>query len=131
MHSKTPAHGEIAVFNRSHYEDVLVVRVHKLVGSDVIEARYQQINDFEKLLSFYGTRIIKVFLHVSKDEQRQRLQERVDIPRKRWKFNQGDLEERKRWDEYEEAFEVALERCSTAWAPWYVIPADRNWYRNA
>lgn len=131
VHKKAPAKGEIAIFNRSHYEDVLVVRVHNLVGDAVIEARYDQINAFEQLLAFYGTRIVKVYLQVSKDEQRERLQERVDIPGKRWKFNPGDLKEREHWDDYQHAFEVMLERCSTAWAPWFVIPADRNWYRNA
>lgn len=131
VHQKVPAKGEIAIFNRSHYEDVLVVRVHGLASEKVVEARYNQINSFEKRLHFYGTRIIKVFLHVSKDEQRQRLQERVDIPEKRWKFSYGDLEERKLWDEYRDAFEIALGRCSKPWAPWFVIPADRNWYRNA
>ena len=131
VHQKAPAKGEIAIFNRSHYEDVLVVRVHGFADKDVIEARYDQINEFERLLSFYGTRIVKIYLHVSKEEQRERLQERVDIPRKRWKFNPRDLEERKLWDDYRDAFEIALQRCSTSWAPWYVIPADRNWYRNA
>jgi len=131
VHKKAPAKGEIAIFNRSHYEDVLVVRVHGLADKKVIEDRYGQINEFERLLSDYGTRIIKVFLHVSKEEQRERLQERVDIPRKRWKFNQGDLDERKHWDDYQKAFEIALSCCSTGYAPWYVIPADRNWCRNA
>ncbi len=131
VHQKAPAKGEIAIFNRSHYEDVLVVRVHNLVGDAVIKARYDQINAFEKMLSFYGSRIVKVFLQVSKEEQRERLQERVDVPAKRWKFNPGDLKEREHWDAYQHAFEIALERCSTPWAPWYVIPADRNWYRNA
>ncbi|MDX1400747.1 MAG: polyphosphate kinase 2 family protein [Kiloniellales bacterium] len=131
VHQKAPAKGEIAIFNRSHYEDVLVVRVRRLQSEEVVAARYDQINDFERLLSFYGTRIIKVYLHVSKEEQRERLQERVDIPEKRWKFNPGDLEERKLWDDYQQAFETALTKCSTAFAPWYVIPADRNWYRNA
>lgn len=131
VHQKVPATGEIAIFNRSHYEDVLVVRVHRLVSDEVIEARYDQINSFERRLSFYGTRIVKVYLHISKEEQRERLQERVDIPAKRWKFNPGDLEERKLWDQYQRAFEIALERCSTAWAPWFVVPADKNWYRNA
>ncbi len=131
VHQKAPATGEIAIFNRSHYEDVLVARVHRLVADNVVEARYDQINSFEQRLNFYGTRIIKVFLHVSKEEQRERLQERVDIPAKRWKFNPGDLAERRHWDEYRHAFEVAFERCSTEWAPWFVIPADRNWYRNA
>lgn len=131
VHQKVPAKGEIAIFNRSHYEDVLVVRVHGLADDEIIEARYGQINDFEKLLSTYGTRIVKIYLQVSKEEQRERLQERVDIPEKRWKFNQRDLDERAHWDQYQDAFEIMLERCSTAWAPWYVIPADRNWYRNA
>ena len=131
VHAKTPGKGEIAIFNRSHYEDVLIVRVHGWAKPDVIEARYDQINEFERLLAFYGTRIVKVYLNVSKDEQRERLQERVDIPRKNWKFNPGDLEERKFWDDYQKAFETAMERCSEDWAPWYVIPADRNWCRNA
>jgi PPK2 family polyphosphate:nucleotide phosphotransferase len=131
VHQKTPAKGEIAIFNRSHYEDVLVARVHNLVDKKVIDARYEQINNFEQLLHFYGTRIVKIFLHLSKDEQRERIQERVDIPEKRWKFSLGDLEERKLWNEYQKSFEHALERCSTSWAPWFVIPADKNWYRNA
>ena len=131
VHQKVPAKGDIAIFNRSHYEDVLIVRVHGLADKKTIDARYAQINAFEERLDFYGTRIVKVFLHVSKEEQRERLQERVDIPRKRWKFNPGDLEERKHWDAYQRAFEAVLERCSTKRAPWYVIPADRNWYRNA
>lgn len=131
VHQKTPAKGEIAIFNRSHYEDVLVARVHNLVDQKIIEARYEQINNFEQMLSSYGTRIVKVFLHLSKEEQRERLQERIDIPQKRWKFSPGDLEERKLWDEYQKAFEHVLERCSTPWAPWFIIPADKNWYRNA
>lgn len=131
VHEKVPAKGEIAIFNRSHYEDVLVVRVHGLADKKAIENRYDHINAFERLLHDNGTRIVKVFLHVSKEEQRERLQERVDMPHKRWKFNPGDLAEREHWADYQEAFEIALERCSTDWAPWYVIPADRNWYRNA
>ncbi|WP_455372507.1 polyphosphate kinase 2 family protein [Limibacillus halophilus] len=131
VHRKAPAAGEVGIFNRSHYEDVLVVRVHGLAPSKVVEARYEQINAFEKHLSFYGTRVVKVYLHLSKEEQRERLQERIDMPHKNWKYNPGDLEERKRWDEYRKAYEIMLRRCSKAHAPWYIIPADRNWYRNA
>ena len=131
IHKKVPAKGEIGIFNRSHYEDVLIVRVRNFVPSDVVERRYRQINEFEQLLAENDVRIVKFFLHISKEEQRERLQERVDIPRKRWKFNPGDLEERKLWDSYMEAFELAIDRCSAPWAPWYVIPANRNWYRNA
>jgi PPK2 family polyphosphate:nucleotide phosphotransferase len=131
VHKKVPAAGEIGIFNRSHYEDVLVVRVEDLAPKKVVEARYGQINAFEQHLSFYGTRIVKVYLHLSKEEQRERLQERVDMPHKRWKFNPGDLEARKRWEDYRKAYEIMLRRCSSSQAPWYVIPADRNWYRNA
>ncbi len=129
IHKATPRHGNIGIFNRSHYEDVLVVRVHNLVPESQWEKRYDQINDFELMLSENGTRIIKCFLHISREEQRQRLQERVDDPNRRWKFNKGDLAERKLWEEYQEAYEVALTRCNTPWAPWHVIQADRNWYR--
>lgn len=131
IHKKVPAKGEIGIFNRSHYEDVLVARVRALAPPEVVEQRYRQINEFERLLAETHVRIVKFFLHISKDEQRERLQERVDIPRKRWKFNPGDLEERQFWDDYMAAFELAIERCSAPWAPWYVIPANRNWYRNA
>jgi PPK2 family polyphosphate:nucleotide phosphotransferase len=131
IHRQVPAKGEIVIFNRSHYEDVLVVRVHKLVPAKAIEQRYAQINRFEKLLADNGVKIVKLFLHISSEEQRERLQERVDIAEKRWKFNPGDLEERKHWDSYMKAFEIAINRCSTPWAPWYVVPANRNWYRNA
>jgi PPK2 family polyphosphate:nucleotide phosphotransferase len=130
-HKEVPAKGQIGVFNRSHYEDVLVVRVHEMEPLAVIERRYDQINAFEHTLCENGTRLVKIFLHISKDEQRERLQERVDIPRKRWKFNPGDLEERKFWDRYMEAYEIMLNRCATPLAPWYVVPANRNWYRNA
>nr|MBS1902031.1 polyphosphate kinase 2 family protein [Actinomycetota bacterium] len=130
VHQRTPAKGEIAIFNRSHYEDVLVVRVHDLVPRSVWSKRYRQINDFEQHLTENGTTIIKLFLSISKDEQRQRLQERYDDPTKRWKFAMGDLEERKRWDDYQAAFDDAISKTSTRWAPWYVIPADRNWFRN-
>ena len=130
IHKRVPAKGEIAIFNRSHYEDVLVVRVHDLVPRDVWRARYDQIRRFERHLVENGTTIVKFFLYISKDEQRQRFQERYDDPRKRWKFSLGDLEERKRWDDYISAFEDALAETSTDEAPWYVIPANRNWLRN-
>jgi len=131
VHRAVPRRGFIGIFNRSHYEDVLVVRVHGLAPAAAIERRYDQINAFEKHLSENGVTILKFFLHISKDEQKKRLQERIDDPKKRWKFNAGDLEERAWWPQYMQAYELALARCSTRWAPWYVIPADRNWYRNA
>lgn len=131
VHKAAPPKGTIGVFNRSHYEDVLVVRVRGLAPPEVIEERYAQINAFEKHLADTGTTIVKLFLHISKEEQRERLQERVDVPSKRWKFNPGDLAERGRWPEYMEAYDIAITRCSTEWAPWFVVPANRNWYRNA
>ena len=131
VHKAVPPRGYLGIFNRSHYEDVLIVRVHGLAPPAAIEQRYEQINAFEKQLSENGITILKFYLHISKDEQKQRLQERIDDPKKRWKFSPGDLEERAWWDHYMEAYEIALRRCSTPWAPWYVIPADRNWYRNA
>jgi PPK2 family polyphosphate:nucleotide phosphotransferase len=130
VHQRAPGKGEIAIFNRSHYEDVLVVRVHELVPEAVWSRRYEQINAWEQTLAEEGTTIVKFFLNISADEQRDRLQARVDDPTKQWKFRLGDLDERKRWDDYQAAFEAALERCSTAWAPWYVIPSNRNWFRN-
>jgi len=130
VHRRVPGKGEIGIFNRSHYEDVLVVRVKQLVPRAVWSKRYRQIRDFERLLADTGTSIVKFFLHISRDEQRQRFQERYDDPRKRWKFSLGDLEERARWDDYMRAYEDALSKTSTADAPWYVIPADRNWFRN-
>jgi PPK2 family polyphosphate:nucleotide phosphotransferase len=130
IHAKTPATGEVVVFNRSHYEDVLVVRVHNLVPEDVWRPRYELINGFEANLAAAGTRIVKLYLHISKEEQARRLQERLDDPTKRWKFRAGDLEERARWDDYMAAFEEAITRTSTAAAPWHVVPADRKWYRN-
>jgi PPK2 family polyphosphate:nucleotide phosphotransferase len=130
VHRHTPAAGGISVFNRSHYEDVLVVRVHEYVPIKQIDKRYDHINDFERMLVDEGVTIVKCFLHISKDEQRERLQARVDDPTKRWKFNEGDIDERKLWDQYQRAYELALGRCSTKWAPWYVIPSDRKWYRN-
>ncbi|MHB8398462.1 MAG: PPK2 family polyphosphate kinase [Candidatus Limnocylindrales bacterium] len=130
VHQHTPAKGELAIFNRSHYESVLVERVHRLVPRRVWQRRYATINAFERLLTEEGTTIVKCFLHLSKDEQARRFQERVDDPRKHWKFRLDDLAERERWNAYEAAFEDALNRCSTPWAPWYVIPADHRWFRN-
>jgi len=130
VHSRTPGKGEIVVFNRSHYEDVLVVRVHNLVPKEVWKKRYQQINNFEKQLAEEGTTIIKFFLHISPEEQKKRFLERLEIPEKRWKFNPGDLSERKLWFDYMEAYEEMLQKTSTKWAPWYIVPANRNWYRN-
>ncbi len=130
VHKAVPASGMIGVFNRSHYEDVLVVRVHDIVPESIWRPRYEMINDFEKMLTASGTRIIKFFLHISKNEQKQRFQERIDDPAKRWKFDAADLEKRKFWDDYQKAFEDMLESCSTNDCPWYVVPADQNWYRD-
>ena len=129
-HSHVPGDGEIAIWNRSHYEDVLVVRVHGLVPEERWRRRFAHIAAFEQLLADEGTVIRKFFLHISKDEQRERLQERIDDPKKRWKWNDGDLQERARWDDYHAAYEEAIAATSTAAAPWYVVPADRNWYRD-
>ena len=130
VHRHTPANGEITIFNRSHYEDVLVVRVHDLVPEARWSRRYAHINSFEQLLAEEGTTIIKIFLHISSGEQRQRLQDRLDSKHKNWKFNRDDLKEREHWHEYQEAFRVMLERTSTDHAPWCVVPADRKWFRN-
>ncbi|MBN2003572.1 MAG: polyphosphate kinase 2 family protein [Anaerolineae bacterium] len=130
VHAQVPAKGEMVIFNRSHYEDVLVVRVHNLVPPEIWGRRYEQINHFEQMLAEEGTTILKFFLHISKEEQKARLQARLDEPEKRWKFNVGDLAERALWDEYRRAYEDALGRTSTPWAPWYVVPADRKWYRD-
>lgn len=130
VHAKVPARGEIVIFNRSHYEDVLVARVQKLVPPEVWRPRYDQINDFERLLAETGTTILKFFLHISKDEQKERLQARLDDPLKQWKFRKGDLADRAHWDEYMEAYEEALSRTSQKHAPWYIVPADKKWYRN-
>ena len=119
------------MFNRSYYEDVLIGRVRKLAPKTDIEARYDQINAFEKILSENGTTILKFMLHISKDEQAERLQARLDEKKGRWKFNPDDLEDRKLWNEYMAAYQIMLERCSTRWAPWHVISADRKWARNA
>jgi PPK2 family polyphosphate:nucleotide phosphotransferase len=130
IHQRTPEHGKTGIFNRSHYEDVLIVRVHNLVPPNVWEKRYDQINAFEKILADNDTIIIKCFLHISKSEQRDRLMERLDEPAKRWKFNPGDLKERLFWDQYQDAYEAALTRCNTDYAPWYIIPSNKKWFRN-
>ncbi len=130
VHPHVPGDGEIVIFNRSHYEDVLVVRVHELVPRERWERRYDHIVDFERLLVDEGTTICKFFLHISRDEQAERLRARLENPDKQWKFSRGDLAERRRWDDYQEAFRVMLERTSTPWAPWWVVPADRKWFRN-
>ncbi len=130
VHKATPRKGEIGIFNRSHYEDVLVVRVHGLVPKTVWSQRYDQINAFERTLADNGTTIVKFFLSIDKDEQRKQFQARYDDPSKRWKFSMGDIAERKRWDDYQRAFDEALTKTSTDAAPWYVIPADRKWFRN-
>lgn len=130
VHSQVPGDGELTIFNRSHYEDVLVVRVNELVPKERWKRRYDHIVNFEQMLADEGTTIIKLFLHISKDEQKERLQARLDEPHKNWKFEEGDLGPRSRWEEYQEAFEDAISKTSTKSAPWYVIPADRKWYRN-
>jgi PPK2 family polyphosphate:nucleotide phosphotransferase len=130
IHHALPRRGEIGIFNRSHYEDVLVVRVDSLVPEDVWSARYDQINAFERHLVDNGTQILKFFLHISREEQAERLRERVTDPAKRWKFSPDDLRKRVQWDDYQRAYEEALRRCTSEHAPWHVIPGDRNWVRN-
>lgn len=130
IHKRTPGKGEITIFNRSHYEDVLVVRVHELVSEKVWSKRYQDINNFEKTLAAEGTTILKFFLHISKEEQKQRFLDRLADPAKHWKFNPGDLKERDRWKDYQKAYEDAISKTSTKYAPWYIVPADRKWFRN-
>jgi PPK2 family polyphosphate:nucleotide phosphotransferase len=129
-HKVTPSKGMIGIWNRSHYEDVLVVRVHKLVPKKVWKARYDQINAFEKILCENGTTIVKVVLHISKDEQKKRLQARITDPRKRWKLSAADLKERALWDDYQEAYEDAINCCATDDAPWCIIPANHKWARD-
>jgi PPK2 family polyphosphate:nucleotide phosphotransferase len=131
IHHAVPPKGVIGVFNRSHYEDVLVVRVHKMVPKEVWKARYRQINEFERSLTETGTTILKFFLHISKKEQAKRLKSRIEDKKKNWKFSKADLVERKLWSQYQEAYEDALEECSTHHAPWTVIPADIKWARDA
>jgi len=130
IHQHTPAHGEIGVFNRSHYEDVLIVRVDEIVPEPVWRARYEQIRHFEQALGHAGTRVVKVFLHISKEEQKARFQSRLDTPEKRWKFSAADLAVRAKWDQYQQAYADAIAKTSTDDAPWYVVPADRKWYRD-
>lgn len=130
VHKSVPRKGMIGIFNRSHYEDVLVVRVHNLVPKSVWKKRYQQINDFERMLVENGTVILKFFLSISKDEQKERLESRINTPSKHWKVNEADFHERSYWDNYMQAYEVVLEKCSTEWAPWYIIPANKKWYRD-
>ncbi len=130
VHKVAPRKGDFGVFNRSHYEDVLVVRVHNLAPKDVWQARYEQINQFEALLAATGTIIVKLFLHISKDEQEERLREREQEVTKAWKLSAGDWREREYWDDYQKAYQDVLERCSTEAAPWYIVPANRKWFRN-
>ncbi len=130
IHRATPGRGEIGIFNRSHYEDVLVVRVHQLVPESVWRKRYRQINDFEHLLSSNDTLILKFFLHISKEEQEERLRAREKDVTKAWKLSVGDWKERERWDDYQAAYADALRECSTPHAPWHIVPADRKWFRN-
>jgi PPK2 family polyphosphate:nucleotide phosphotransferase len=131
VHAKAPPKGEIAVFNRSHYEDVLVVKVRELAPAADVEKRYAHINAFEALLADAGCTIVKCMLHVSREEQGKRLRERLEVPRKRWKFNPRDLDDRQRWDAYQQAYDVMLTRCSTSAAPWHVVPADSRTRRDA
>ncbi|MGE9271594.1 MAG: PPK2 family polyphosphate kinase [Verrucomicrobiales bacterium] len=130
IHPHVPANGEIAIFNRSHYEDIIAVRVKKLYAEQVWRRRYQHVIDFERMLAEEGTTIIKLFLHISKAEQKRRLEARLVNPTKHWKFHPDDLADRARWSEFESAYEDLIEKTSTAHAPWYVIPADKKWYRN-
>jgi PPK2 family polyphosphate:nucleotide phosphotransferase len=130
VHRHVPRRGSIGIFNRSHYEDVVVVRVRKLIDKKECAVRYELINDFEKLLTSQGVTIVKCFLHIGKEEQRRRLQARLDNPHKRWKFHPGDLEDRKRWEEFQKAYSDALTACNTIHAPWHIIPADSKPYRD-
>ncbi len=130
IHHHTPPKGYIGIFNRSHYEDVLIVRVNELVPKSIWQARYDHINNFEKLLADNGTRIIKFYLHIDKAEQKERFQTRLERPDKQWKFSTGDLPVREQWDDYMAAYEDVLTKCNTNYAPWYIVPANRKWYRN-
>jgi PPK2 family polyphosphate:nucleotide phosphotransferase len=130
IHKMVPGKGEIVIFNRSHYEDVLVVRVHGMVSPELCRKRYKEIVDFERMLAANGTLILKFYLNISLEEQKERLQARLDDPQKIWKFNPGDLAERKLWPDYMTAYEEAIEATSTDFAPWYIIPSDRKWYRD-
>ena len=130
VHKAVPRLGDIGIFNRSHYEDVLIVRVHKMVPKKVWSARYKQINFFEKMLHANGTTVLKFFLNISKDEQKRRFEARLDEPSKNWKFSAPDLQERRYWDDYMKAFQAVFRKCSTEWAPWYIIPSNDKWFRN-
>lgn len=130
IHREAPARGEIRIFNRSHYEDILAVRVRELLPQERWERRYGHLNDFERMLADEGVTVVKFFLHISKAEQARRLQARLDDPTRHWKFDPGDLEDRARWEAWHAAFEDMLTRTSTPWAPWYVVPANAKWYRN-
>jgi PPK2 family polyphosphate:nucleotide phosphotransferase len=130
VHKQVPGKGQMTVFNRSHYEDVLVTRVDGLVSEHVWKKRYQAINDFERMLYEEGTTIIKFYLNISKEEQRRRLQERIDDPEHRWKFSTADITEREKWHDYMKAYEEAISRTSTEWAPWYIVPSNKKWHRN-
>jgi PPK2 family polyphosphate:nucleotide phosphotransferase len=130
IHKAVPERGDIGIFNRSHYEDVLVVRVHKLVPKEVWSKRYDEINEFESILAANGVRILKFFLHISKDEQHKRLMQRIDDTNRHWKLSEADFHERKFWNDYTDAYEHALSKCSTGDAPWFIIPANKKWFRN-
>jgi PPK2 family polyphosphate:nucleotide phosphotransferase len=130
VHEQTPAQGEMVIFNRSQYEDVLITRVHGRISREVWERRYHEINEFERTLLEEGTTTLKFFLHISRQEQKRRLKERYEDPTKHWKFREGDLSERKLWSAYMKAYEEAVTRTSTPWAPWYIVPADRKWFRD-
>jgi PPK2 family polyphosphate:nucleotide phosphotransferase len=130
VHSKVPSTGQMVIFNRSHYEDIIAVRVKKLFPDEVWKRRQRHVIEFERMLAEEGTTIVKIFLHISKDEQRQRLESRLENPAKHWKFNPDDLADRARWEDFMEAYEEVIGKTSTEFAPWYVVPADRKWYRN-
>jgi PPK2 family polyphosphate:nucleotide phosphotransferase len=130
VHAQVPARGEMVLFNRSHYEDVLVPRAHGLLRKPVWERRYREINEFERTLTEEGTSLLKFFFHISRGEQKRRLRERLDDPTKHWKFAEADLRERELWTAYQHAYEDAISATSTAWAPWYVVPSNRKWFRD-
>ncbi len=130
FHQQTPAKGMVQVFDRSHYEEVIYPRVHDLIDEDLYRARLESINDFERMLVREGTTVLKFFLHISRDEQLEKFRERLERPDKYWKWSDNDIKERERWDEYQQAYEDAVNATSTPWAPWYVVPADRKWFRN-
>jgi PPK2 family polyphosphate:nucleotide phosphotransferase len=129
IHSEIPEKGKIGIFNRSHYEDVIITRVHDIVSRDLIKKRYDHINDFERMLTDHNTKVVKIMLHISADYQLKRIKHRLEKPDKAWKFRPSDMEERKKWPEYMEAFEKAIEHTSTAEAPWYIVPGENKWYR--